>query len=164
VTASPAGSNPTLDPAIERAYRSAVYQIQYDEDRTLTRIIGRVDTTADTILRTLGCRQTWSIITPCNPRSIPLDADANQARLQAMRRELDALGWRWLPARNGPAEITDGTSDWVEPGFCILDPEQNAVLALAARYQQFAAVFARLGAAPRLLVVGSDDMKQTKSI
>ncbi len=153
MTAGPSAPGPTLDPALEQAYRRAVYQIEYAAGHSLTRTIGQIDPAADVILKTRGCQQTWSIVTPCNPRSLRLDADANQAGLYAMRRELDTLGWRWLPALAGPTQITGDMADWIEPGFCVFDQARDAVVALAHRYQQLAVVYAQLGAAPELLLV-----------
>ncbi|TJY60899.1 DUF3293 domain-containing protein [Sinimarinibacterium sp. CAU 1509] len=143
---------PGLDPALEQVYRSAVYEIDCGDGRLIRRQIDRIDAQADAVLGQCGCQRSWSIVTPCNPHSVALDAAENRRRLLIMRADLLTAAWHFLDAVNYPATGIS-SSDWIEPGFCILDQEPEQILGLAVRYQQNAVVFGRLGDAPHLLAV-----------
>ncbi len=141
-----------LDPVLETAYRSARYEIDCGDGRRLKRHIDQIDAQADAVLRSCGCKRSWSIVTPCNPRSVALDTEHNHLLLLSMRAELTSVGWSYLDAVNRPGPDASNL-DWIEPGFCILDQDPTLILALAAHYQQNAVVFAQLGDAPHLIVL-----------
>ncbi|HEU0198658.1 MAG TPA: DUF3293 domain-containing protein [Nevskiaceae bacterium] len=98
------------------------------------------------VLRSLGVRHRWAVITPCNPCSEQLSPAVNEQRLQVFLMELAAHGSHWLPAVNrSPA----GT--WPdERGALLCDVAHAEVMALARRYRQRAVLTAALGARPHL--------------
>lgn len=136
---------PGADAALEIAFRKARYGVECPGGQ-ITRHIDRIDPAADAALATAGCRARWAILTPCNPGAVALDGAGNEARLAALREQLDAAGLRYLPSVN---HAVDG--GWPEPGFCILDAEPALIDQLARQYGQLACVGARLGEAPALL-------------
>lgn len=127
------------------AYAAARYRIDCG-GQTIERRIGAVDFDADWVLAGMGCQAHWHILTPCNPGSRNLSPAENTARLDALRQDLQCLGWPMLPSIN-----SNGDDAWIEPGFCVLDAGAADVRALAMRYGQSAIVAGRLGHTPELV-------------
>ncbi len=135
------------DPALADAYRAARYRIDAG-GQWIERRIGVVDAAADAALAAFGCRAYWSILTPCNPGSVPLSADVNAKRLAQLRATVIHAGWRHLPSEN---VADDGT--WHESGLCLLDVDMTQVRELAAHFGQLAFVHGVLGAETALIRV-----------
>ncbi|WP_305072883.1 DUF3293 domain-containing protein [Propionivibrio sp.] len=89
----------------------------------------------------------WAIITACNPGGMPTPLQ-NAARNEALRKSIETLGWRYVPARNH----ADGGRWPDEPGFCIFDAPESQVCALAAGFGQAAIIVGSNGKASGTLV------------
>ena len=132
-------------PTLEVAYATARYAVCAGRHALGLRI-GCRHPLLDRRLRGLGCENHWHWMTPCNPQSIPRSAADNLLRLRQMDRALGTHGWRRLPASS---QAPDG--GWREPGYCVLDGDAAAVLALARHCGQLALLRGRLGAAAELV-------------
>lgn len=89
----------------------------------------------------------WAVITACNPGGKPTPLQ-NGARNEALRKSIETLGWRYVPARNR----ADGGRWPDEPGFCVFDAPEGQVCALAAGFGQAAIVVGSRGDASGALL------------
>ena len=72
-----------------------------------------------------------SVITACNPRSVPLSPGENEARQEALAAALTDLGVPVFPALG-----RDEGSTWTEPSFAVVAPPRAELIALARRFEQ----------------------------
>jgi len=131
MTEKPKPPRPTL--SLEASYRNALYEVAGDDPLVLR--IG-----AAVPLSWLQHRGAHSatLITAWNPFSRELPEPVNLARLQQLRRAVDAAGLRHLPARG-----CDPSGLWTpEPGLCVLDLAEALAGEWLREYEQFAAVVA----------------------
>lgn len=116
------------------AYQNALYRI--DTVPALTLRIGQTHPDLLSLQHSYGCKSSL-ILTACNPRSRRVRPAANERRMRALRRALDALGYRYLPAigLDQQGRWPDEASLWV-PGLPLAQG-----LALARRFRQNALVW-----------------------
>lgn len=132
--------------AWEAAYRATYYVARLARGELVQRI-DHADPTADERLRReVGCVNGWAFVTPCNPRSVEQTIDENARRCEAMRRELEARGQRFVAAVH-----RDPEGHWPEEeSFLLIDPEEGLAESLGRAYEQNAVVLGALGGAPVL--------------
>ncbi len=128
-----------LSPALIDAYRSAEYVI---DDGA---VVGRIDAISDGFAARLRARGAAcaAVITSCNPLSRRLSSGENAGRLAALKDELLAAGYAFIPAEGRATDLS-----WREPSLLVFDPPDAHVEALCRRWQQHAWV--RVDAAGRL--------------
>jgi len=125
------------DPAaLDTSYSAAVYRTRFAE-REIAFTFGATTHRTDT---SISPQTPWAVLTAFNPRSNPLSADDNQRRWSELHATLRAARYR-----TAPSESSDLHGNHREPGFLIFDIERSALLALAHRFDQRAAVFADRG-------------------
>ena len=127
------------------AYRRAVYRVESDPPIEL-----RVDEASEPLRALHASLRVGSsaIVTACNPFSRALSARENARRHDALRRQLDAAGWRVLPAVG-----LDPDGVWPdEPGLWVADIDAGRALQLGERWQQHAVLWCDADAIPRLLL------------
>lgn len=139
--------NSSATPALLSAYLRTRYHVLLEPQGIVLRI-DQYDPQADRMLcRAADVRKTWSIVTPCNPRSQLCSEADNQQRLQAFHDELGELSLRWIAAVN-----RDPLEQWPdESGVLLCDPPAGVAEALGRKYLQNAIVEGAPGAAPRLV-------------
>jgi hypothetical protein len=133
--------------AWESAYAQAEYRVRLAGGDVIIRI-DRYDPAIERRLRSeAGVRNSWAIITPCNPHSRQLDDDSNASRLDEMAAALNSADLRCFPSVN-----RDPGGSWPdEAGFLICDPPADVIENLARQFGQNAIVIGAAGEAPRLL-------------
>ena len=89
----------------------------------------------------------WAFITACNPRSAPLDEDANAERM--MQLEMLVRG-RGLACFQGEGQADDG--DWPpEPSLLVLGISDADAVSIARAFEQYAIVSGSRGGEARLV-------------
>lgn len=133
--------------SLEAAYRGADYCVQLPLG-VLRLKVDRQQEDADRRLHEEASVEShWAIVTPCNPGSRALSAQANQERLEQLDAILEEQGVRHVASVN-----CDPQKEWPdEPGFLLCDPPPGLAEQLGRRFGQNAILDGRLGAAPRLL-------------
>jgi len=117
---------------LEPAYRRAIYRVRFGE-RDVDLRVGAPSPALDAELAARGARR-WAWLTAVNPGSERLPDAENSRRLAALDAELALRGWTALPG-----EALDADGSWPpEPSRLLLDPDESAVAALAARWGQIA--------------------------
>ncbi|MDR0996503.1 MAG: DUF3293 domain-containing protein [Zoogloeaceae bacterium] len=136
------------------AYRRAVYRVflpvgsrrpgegfKQTGTITLDLRIGHPHKGLDGWLRRYHHARRWTILTACNPASMPLDAVENAARQEALAEDLRALHLPFFPGEN-----RDESGQWpVEPSFFISGIAKPDARRLARKYGQNAFVFGYRG-------------------
>lgn len=116
----------SIAPELLKAYLDSQYVVCCDSGAVTFRIGGALP----------DClRQPFALLTAWNPRSAPLDRALNDNRDAALRAQLDAAGWMYLPARG------EGPDGWMEESLAILDIPLPEALNLARQYGQNAIVW-----------------------
>lgn len=137
----------SADPALDRAYRRAIYRVQL-ADRPLDLRIG--EPSAE-LARLLGSYRAHgaAFLTACNPGSQPADPLANQAAQAAL---LDAAARLRCPTLPGLAIDPDGR--WPdEESVLVLGLDAATATSLAHRFGQNALVWIGADAEPELIWV-----------
>jgi len=116
---------------LDAAYRSTVYRIRVGERELDTRI-GDAHPTVARLLAEAG-QPAASLLTACNPRSLPLTADANALRQAALHGRLRAGNWNFLPAEGCSV---DGL--WREAGYLVIGLHGEPARRLALDFDQIA--------------------------
>jgi hypothetical protein len=130
---------------LERLYRRARYRVEL-AGGAVELAIGRRSPALDRELERAGA-STWTIVTACNPESVPLGAEENRRRAAELARRISSAGWSTWPSAG-----VDPDGRWPEePGFLVLEAPLPAVRALAADYGQAAIVAGRRGGVAELL-------------
>ena len=132
------------DAALETAFRATTYRVE-TPDGSFDLRIGLGNPAFDDFL----CRQgvsSWGIVTAYNP-GIVLPEAKNRLHHEQLQARLQILNWRYLAASN----IADSGIWPSEPGFCLLQVEEQSLRALAAEFAQLALVYGETGSVPRLI-------------
>lgn len=112
------------------AYRAAVWTIALpDAGPVQLRLPGP----APEALRPSG------IVTAYNPASLPRIAGENARANRRLSTELRRLGLRWHPCVADAENVV--SAEWLEPGFCVVGPVRDAVVALGEQFGQNAVVW-----------------------
>jgi hypothetical protein len=136
------------DPDLEAAYRSTSYSVIVPGREPISIRCGARCLPLDLLLAESRARE-WAFITACNPRSAPLDDEANAERM--MRLEMLVRG-RGLACFQGEGQADDG--DWPpEPSLLVLGIAEAEALALAREFEQHAIVAGERGGEARLVWV-----------
>lgn len=131
---------------LAEAYRAARYLVLL-ENGPLELRVGVRDEAAEARLAGATSAGHWALVTPCNPRSVPLTDEENLRLYRQMRAELEARHQAWIPTLH-----RDPEGLWPdEPGFLLIEPPPERTTDLGRRYQQNALVLLRTGSAPELL-------------
>ncbi|WP_051180874.1 DUF3293 domain-containing protein [Thermithiobacillus tepidarius DSM 3134] len=118
---------PELSPELLSAYFQSRYAVQCAEGPACFRI-------GDEILPPC-LRRPFALITAWNPRSQPLDREANDARQRLLLEQLAARGWSHLPARG------EGRDGWREESAAVFGLRLDEALELARVFGQHAIVW-----------------------
>ena len=144
------------DPHLEAAYRSTSYSVIVPGRETISIRCGTRCMPLDLLLAESRATD-WAFITACNPRSAPLDDDANAERM--MQLEMLVRG-RGLACFQGEGLADDG--DWpAEPSLLVLGIAEGDALALAREFEQHAIVSGSRGGEARLVWVDSGTEERT---
>ena len=127
------------------AYLAAVY-VAHDATQTWRITIGERCT-----IDAPPMGQVHAIVTACNPASHPLTDAENEARMVALREQLDAMSIDWLPAGNA---ASDGR--WREPSCWIPSIPLETADALALKFGQNACVIVEHDGVARLRIYRTD--------
>lgn len=136
-----------ISAATLRGYAATTYGIGGRGGTAIGLRLGAACPDADALLRRLGaasltCLNAW------NPRSRPRPVTRNMAAHLRLQRDLAARGLRALPHTGVP-----DSPHWApEPGFAVLDLDEEKAMALAERYGQFGIVQYRRGGVADLLL------------
>lgn len=127
------------------AYRKTTYRVASVPPVDMR--IDEANRAIDALLEQHGVRHA-AFITAWNPRSARLAAEENDSAQDALLRDVEAKGFRWLP---GSGEAYAG--DWpAEPSILILGIDEDAARALSQAYGQNAFVWAAFGEPPSLIL------------
>jgi hypothetical protein len=139
-----------LDPDLEAAYRSTSYSVIVPGREPISIRCGVRCMPLDLLLAESRAID-WAFITACNPRSVPLDEDANAERM--MQLEMLVRG-RGLACFQGEGQADDG--DWPpEPSLLVLGISEADAVTVAREFEQHAIVSGRRGGEARLVWVGA---------
>lgn len=135
-----------LDPELESAYRSTSYSVIVPGREPISIRCGARCMPLDLLLAESRATN-WAFITACNPRSAPLDEDANAERM--MRLEMLVRG-RGLNCFQGEGQADDG--DWPpEPSLLVLGISEADAVSIAREFEQYAIVSGSRGGEARLV-------------
>jgi len=136
------------DPELEAAYRSTSYSVIVPGREPISIRCGARCLPLDLLLAESRATN-WAFITACNPRSTPLDDDANDERM--MRLEMLVRG-RGLNCFQGEGQADEG--DWPpEPSLLVLGISEADAVAVAREFEQHAIVSGSRGGEARLVWV-----------
>jgi len=136
-----------LRASLEAAYRGTDYCMQLPAGELRLKVDRQQEDDERRLREEAGVKSHWAIVTPCNPGSQALAAQANQERLEQLDAILEEQGVRRIASVN-----RDPKREWPdEPGFLLCDPPPGLAEQLGRRFQQNAILDGHLGAAPRLL-------------
>jgi len=124
------------DTRLEPAFLATTYRVVTPAG-TFNLRIGTPDAAFESFLRRQRAVN-WGIITACNPGGMRApDPKANDVATKRLAREIRAHGWLGFPSINRA-----DAGDWPdEPGYCVLDAGESALLLLADEFGQAAFVF-----------------------
>ncbi len=130
---------------LDAAYRASHYKIESEIDLILK--VDIADAAIDAKLRERGgVRESWALLSACNPASIPLSVEENGQRHAALIAAVNAAGLRHLPAI-----ANDPDREWPdEPGLLLCDPPPGFAEQLGRDFGQNAVLIGTLGAAVEL--------------
>lgn len=138
------------DQALLAAYSKAVWKILLPREQielTLTEA-GAPSSAGDHSLGSSGILP-GGIVTAYNPGSVLRDTAENRSANLRLRIRLEASGATLYPsAASDPA---DGSGAWDEPGFLATGISAEALIGIAAEFQQNAVVWLEPSGAPKLL-------------
>lgn len=122
------------DDALLAAYRQTRFCVDTAQGRIVIRV-GEPCAELDALLRGTGCER-WAYITACNPGSVRLSDEENEARQRELEAAVRELGHSMLP---GEGIGDDGT--WPpEPSILVLGIDRAAAIQLGRRFGQWAIV------------------------
>ncbi len=130
-------------------YREAHYEALLPDGTTLRLHVGEPPSSA--LLEWLGEDEFCAHFTACNPHSQPLSAERNAQLLNALLRDLDALGARVL---RGDGYIPG--AGWREPSVLVAGISLATLDELLQRYRQNATVVVRHQGPARLRLYRDD--------
>lgn len=130
---------------LDAEYRATSY-LMFLPEYTVALRVGEPSPVLDDWLSHNGYKS-WAFVSAYNPRSQPLNEEANRTRHQQLIERVEARRRRWTEAMGCP----DG-NDW-KPEFGLFLPgiSRKDALALAARFKQNAILFGLRGEAPQLV-------------
>ena len=132
--------------SLEAAYRGTDYCVQLPLGVLRLKVDRQQEDDDRRLHEEAGVESQWAIVTPCNPGSQVLSAQANQERLEQLDAILEEHGVRRVASVN-----RDPQKEWPdEPGFLLCDPPPGLAEQLGRHFQQNAILCGRLGEAPRL--------------
>ena len=144
---SPSPDTSQLPPALQQAYRNALYQV--DTTKSAVAQTLRVGERNDWLGRQLGGQpiQAACYLTACNPWGQILEPAENAARMRALRQELDSEGWQYL---DGSGQ--DPLGQWpAEDSVLIWGMDAETARQWGRHWQQNAVLWSDADARPRLL-------------
>ena len=144
---SPSPDTSQLPPALQQAYRNALYQV--DTTKSAVAQTLRVGERNDWLGQQLGRQsiQAACYLTACNPWGQILEPAENAARMRALRQELDSEGWQYL---DGSGQ--DPLGHWpAEDSVLIWGMDADTARQWGRRWQQNAVLWSDADARPRLL-------------
>lgn len=130
-----------------RGYRATTYTVEAQSGEWICLRLDQPSPEADALLRRLQAR-TLCCVNAWNPRSRMLPVNRNMAAHQRLRRDLRARGWRF----RSHIGVPDQPNWHPEPGFAVLDIDQQKAVRLAETYGQYAVVFYERGGIAELLL------------
>ena len=135
-----------LDPELESAYRSTSYSVIVPGREPISIRCGARCMPLDLLLAESRATD-WAFITACNPRSAPLDEDANAERMMRLEMVVRARG---LNCFQGEGQADDG--DWPpEPSLLVLGISEADAVSIAREFEQYAIVSGSRGGEARLV-------------
>ena len=131
---------------LDAAFRATTYRVRAPEGLFELRIGGPNPAFDDFLRRQrVSC---WGMVTAYNPGGVRCDED-NPLFQRRLQERVQALGWPWLAS-----SIYSDTGEWpVEPGFLLLQVNEDEVCRLASEFSQLACVCGDTGGVPRLIWV-----------
>jgi hypothetical protein len=135
--------------ALLTLYRESHYDVLLSRGRIATIRIG--ERAPATLVRWIGDAAIAYYLTACNPRSISLTAEENEARLARLRADLDARRVAWL---EGVGHIPG--ESWREQCLFVRAIGEDEVADIARRYEQNGIVLARAHGVSTLRVYWPD--------
>lgn len=135
--------------ALLALYRESHYDVVLADGRVATIRVG--ERVPRDIALWIGAGGPAFFLTACNPRSKAMTSDENNARLSALRGELDASGVAYLDgAGYMPGEA------WREASLLVRGIGDDDIAAIVRRYEQNAVVVARTDDVAALRVYRDD--------
>ena len=144
---SPSPDTSQLPPALQQAYRNALYQV--DTTKSAVAQTLRVGERNDWLGQQLGRQsiQAACYLTACNPWGQILEPAENAARMRALRQELDSEGWQYLEGFG-----QDPLGQWpAEDSVLIWGMDAETARQWGRHWQQNAVLWSDADARPRLL-------------
>lgn len=144
---SPSPDTSQLPPALQQAYRNALYQV--DTTKSAVAQTLRVGERNDWLGQQLGRQsiQAACYLTACNPWGQILEPAENAARMRALRQELDSEGWQYLDGFG-----RDPLGQWpAEDSVLIWGMDAETARQWGRHWQQNAVLWSDADARPRLL-------------
>lgn len=136
---------------LRAAYEATDYRVDAGLQGSFVIRVGTCAPAADALLAAAGA-ESWAFITACNPRSRPLPAAENLARMQRLE---EVVRHRGLAHHCGAGVAADGA--WpAEPSLFVIGLEEGAAVALARTFDQHAVVVGRRGGPARLAWIDAD--------
>lgn len=133
--------------SLEAAYRGTEYCVQLPAGELRLKVDRQLEDDDRRLRGEAGVESHWAIVTPCNPGSQALSAQANQERREQLDAVLEEHRVRRIASVN-----RDPLEKWPdEPGFLLCDPLPGLAERLGRRFQQNAILTGKLGEAPQLL-------------
>lgn len=124
-----AADTPARVNALIALYRESHYDVEMPRGGAATLRIGA--TAPPAVQRWIGNDGVAFYVTACNPRSTSLTKEENDVRLEALRAEMRARGYRWLEgAGHIPGE------SWREECLLVCGVDEAEADALARRHDQ----------------------------
>jgi hypothetical protein len=133
---------------LRQAYEATAYRVDEGPRGGFVIRVGARSADADALLAAAGA-DAWAFITASNPRSVPLVAADNAARMARLAQLLRDRG----VAHYAGAGVGDDTTWPAEPSLLVVGLVEAEALALARAFDQLAIVAGRRGEAARLVWV-----------
>jgi hypothetical protein len=131
------------DARLEAAYRATEYRVFVDPPLSLR--IGRHDPAFAALMAGTGVVAA-AYMTACNPRSWPLPESENAARMQVLRADLKAAGYRFVEG----AAVDPGGLWPDEPSVLVLGIGADTARNIGRRFGQNALLLIDAAAIPQL--------------
>lgn len=140
---------------LQAAYEATDYLVEGGARGGFVIRVGARSADVDALLEAAGV-EAWAFVTAANPRSRPLSAAENSAR---MSRLAAIVRQRGLASCAGAGVAADGA--WPpEPSLLILGIDEADAVALAREFDQHAILVGRTGAPARLVWIEADAARQ----
>ncbi len=133
---------------LREAYEATAYRVDEGPRGPFVIRVGARSADADALLMAAGV-DAWAFITASNPRSVPLVAADNAARMSRLAQQLRDRGL----AHYAGMGVGDDTTWPAEPSLLVVGLAESEALALARDFDQLAIVAGRRGEAARLVWV-----------